>query len=54
MDDQVSHTSPVHGLFCKKILTELQMGDAIQLVFINKESYNLKITQESIIIIEYL
>jgi hypothetical protein len=54
MDDQVSHTSPVHGLFSKKILTELQTGDAIQLVVINKESYNLKITQESIIIIEYL
>jgi hypothetical protein len=54
MDDQVSFTSSVPGLFCKKILTELQSGDVIQLVIINKESYNLKITQESIIIIDYL
>lgn len=54
MDDQVSRTSSIPGLFSKKILTELQTGDAIQLVVINKESYNLIITQESIIIIDYL
>lgn len=54
MDDQVSRTSSIPGLFSKKILTELQNGDAIQLVVINKESYNLTITEESMIIIEYL